>query len=230
MRIKLDDPRTTVAELSDLIPEMKIKRVAKNLSEEKIKVMANLYGCLLNVEHKLPKKKYKIFDLKEDIGIKKLQIGTPGGGYYGPYRMFRVKFRDEEFLVGLGMNRYINKKRSILCVAIERDGEKPHHSLQLAVDKYMTIEKRSCFFTHNGDIGLGALGSGKHKILREEYVEPIYPNIIEGRYYSLGKIGTDRLWYMNGRTVVKFVENMISYGIVRDLYRQDAIKKAEGKS
>ena len=187
--------------------------------------MANLYECLLDADHKLPKRKYTIFDMKEDIGVKKFQIGTPGGGYYGPYRCFRIKHDGKELIAGIGMNRY-KKVRSILCVVIKKEDGKPHHSLQLSIDDYMKIEKKSCIFTHKGNIGLGALGSGKNQILRDKYVEPLYPKIIDGNHYLLGKLNPERLWHLNDRTVVKFVENLISYAIVRDMYRDDANREA----
>ena len=75
---------------------------------------------------------------------------------------------------------------------------------------------------HRGNIGLGAIGSGKSSILREKYVEPLYPQIISGKEYLLGELKTDRLWYLNNRLIVKFVENLISYALVRDMYRDDA--------
>ena len=91
----------------------------------------------------------------------------------------------------------------------------------------MTIKGRTCTFTHKGSIGLGAIGTGKNAILREKYVKPLYPSIITENGYLLGKLNKKRLWCLDDRSMAKFIENLISYAIVRDLYREDA-KKAAG--
>ena len=227
-RIKFEPyVRHTFDDLPELIPFLKQKRIAKNLSDEKAVIMANIYECLMDTDNKFPIKKYAIFNMIEDMGVKKLQIGTPGGGYYGPYRRFRVQFGEEELIAGIGMNRFLNKVRTILCVTLQKgEAGKPHHSLQLAVDDYMKIDKRTCYLTHNGNIGLGELGSGTHEMLREKYVRPLYPKIIEGDKYFLGKFSTKKLLYINRRPMVPIIENLISYAIARDMYRDDAKRKA----
>ena len=220
--------RLPFEELPTLIPFLKGKRIAKNLDVKKSISMANLYECLMDSKHTLPDKKYKIFTLLEDMGVRMMQVGSRGGGYYGPYRRFRIQFRDVELVVGIGMHRFLNRVRSILCVSVQIGEEgKPHHSLQLAVDDYMTIKGRTCTFVHRGSIGLGAIGMGKNAILREKYVRPLYPSIITENGYLLGKLNRKKLWYLSDRSMTKFIENLISYAIVRDMYREDA-KKAAG--
>lgn len=218
--------RLPFEELPSLIPFLKQKRIAKNLSDDKAVVMANLYECLMDPQHTLPNRNYKIFTLVEDLGVAMQQIGTKGGGYYGPYRRFRILFNDVELIVGLGLNRYVSKSRSLICVSLQVGMEgKPHHSLQFAVDDYMNFNGSTCIFTHRGNIGLGALGGGKNTILREKYVKPLYPSILTKDGYLLGKINKKKLWNLDDKSVSKFVENLISYAIVRDLYRED-VKKA----
>ena len=230
MRIKKQTPyiRLSLEELSTLIPFLKQKRIAKNLENKKAIPMANLYECLMDEGRTLPKRKFTIFDMSEDIGVKMLQIGTTGGGYYGPYRCFRINFLGNEYIAGIGMNRFLNKVRSIICVTLQAGEEgKPHHSLQLAVDDYMEVTGNWCTFTHRGAIGLGSLGTGKIEILREKYVRPLYPTIIDDDKYFLGKLPANKLWHLDDKIVIQFVENLISYAIVRDIYREDA-KKAAG--
>ena len=69
--------------------------------------------------------------------------------------------------------------------------------------------------------------TGKSKILREKYVKPLYPQIIDEDEYFLGKLPANKLWHLDDKPVAQFVENLISYSIVRDVYREDA-KKAAG--
>ena len=220
--------RLSFEELPTLIPFLKRKRIAKNLEYKKAIPMANFYECLMDSGHTLPKGKYTIFDMLEDMGVKMLQIGSTGGGYYGPYRCFRVNFVDNELIAGISIHRFLNKVRSIICVSLQSGEEgKPHHSLPLAVDDYMEVTGKLCIFTHKGSIGLGSLGSGKNAVLLEDYVKPIYPQIIDGDKYFLGKLPANKLWHLDDKNVISFVENLISYAIVRDLYRNDA-KRAAG--
>ena len=60
----------------------------------------------------------------------------------------------------------------------------------------------------------------------EQYVKPLYPQIIDGNKYCLGKLPSDELWHLDDKNVAQFVENLISYAIVRDLYRENAKKEA----
>ena len=219
--------RLSLEELPTIIPFLKKKRIAKNLENKKAIPMANFYECLMDTGHELPKGKFAIFDMIEDIGVKMLQIGTSGGGYYGPYRCFRINFVGNELIAGLGINRFLNKVRTIICVSLQVGEEgKPHHSLQLAVDDYMEVTGKLCIFTHKGTIGLGALGTGRNSILLENYVKPIYPQIIDDGKYFLGKLPANKLWHLDDKNVISFIENLISYSIVRDLYRDDAKREA----
>ena len=214
--------RTPVDEFADVIQYLKKKKIiAPIIDERKALVMANYFECIWDTSHKMPKGNYKIFELIEDMGMKKLQIGTPGGGYHGYYRMFKIDAGETANFVGLGLNKY-SKNRTIVCVALQKNGKKPHHSLQLAIDDYMLIKKDECIFKHRGHIGLGSIGAGYNRILREDYVAKVYPQIISGDEFLIGKLPINQLWYLNEDTVRDFTENLISYSIARDMYRDDA--------
>ena len=62
-------------------------------------------------------------------------------------------------------------------------------------------------------------GNGKIDELRM-FVEDRYPRIISGKRFFLGSIVNDRLWRLNDPDVIGLIENMISYLIVRDEYRE----------
>ena len=102
-----------------------------------------------------------------------------------------------------------------------------HHSLQLSVDDYMQFKENFCIFTHKGAIGLGNFGSGKISTLIENYVKPIYPKILtDDKKIFLGKLPNNELWHLNDEDVIIFFENLISYAIVRDKYRDDVKREA----
>ena len=219
--------RLSFEDLPSLIPILRGKRIANNLSYEKSLMMANLYECLLDPKIKLNPKQFEIFKLNLDIGVNILQIGTIGGGYHAPYRCFNLDFNNENFFVGIGLNQARNKVRSWICVALKKISDKKfHHSLILNVDDYMEVKKNFCIFTHKGNIGLGSLGSGKISILRDEYVKVFYPKIIDEKNFFLGKLPNDKILSLNDECMIDFIENLISYSLVRDIYREDSKKVA----
>lgn len=52
------------------------------------------------------------------------------------------------------------------------------------------------------------------------FVEERYPRIISGKRFFLGSIVNDRLWRLDDPDVIGLIENLISYSIVRDEYRE----------
>lgn len=210
-------------ELTALIPLLKQeKRIAKNLDNEKTLMMSNFYQCIMNCNSNLSKKNYSLFNLESDLYIQVMQIGTKGGGYKGPYRCFKITYRNNNYIAGLGLNCFKNKFRTLICVALQKEGYKPHHSLQLSVDDYVTIYDNICNFTHKGSIGLGKLGTGIKSVLRENYVRLHYPQIIESENYFLGSLKTNCIWKLSDEKVTELVENLITYSLLRDDYREDA--------
>jgi hypothetical protein len=128
-----------------------------------------------------------------------------------------VSVNESTQFVSLGINAY-SDNRTILCVAID-DDKSSHHSLQLAVDSYMTIDKnRCCVFTHTGRITVGHSGSSKSSDLLR-YASTRIPSIISDNKVQLGRLIDNSPWYMDDKAMIEFVSNLISYGIVRDEYR-----------
>ena len=186
--------------------------------KDKLLPMANLYTCLMDIEHKLPINDYGVFRLIEDYGIRILTYGNASGiNYSNAYRSFLVSVNESTQFVSLGINAY-SDNRTILCVAID-DDKSSHHSLQLAVDSYMTIDKnRCCVFTHTGRITVGHSGSSKSSDLLR-YASTRIPSIISDNKVQLGRLIDNSPWYMDDKAMIEFVSNLISYGIVRDEYR-----------
>ena len=65
---------------------------------------------------------------------------------------------------------------------------------------------------------MGHSGSGKASDLFN-YVEYRLPSIIYGKKYLLGKLIDVKPWYMDDNDMIDFIANLISYGLVRDEYR-----------
>jgi hypothetical protein len=52
------------------------------------------------------------------------------------------------------------------------------------------------------------------------FVDSRYPHIIDGSRFNLGTLTDDRLWNLDDPEVISFVENLLSYALIRDEYRE----------
>ena len=188
----------------------------------------NFLECLLDIRHKMPVRQYDMFDLIEDCGVRKLSYGNNAGGQFeGFYRSFLINHNGNTDIVSIGMSWYNTSanpdyERTTLNVAI--DNEKvSHHALQLVLDDNVNSVEKNFVFYHHGRIAVGNQGSGKVAELRE-LVYKKRPQLINGKRFYLGKLVDDRLWSLDDKDVTRFVENLISYALIRDEYR--AIVKA----
>lgn len=185
----------------------------------------NLWECLLDVDYKFPSKEYKLFNLLEDYGIRFLSYGNAAGGIFsGPYRSFLINVNGSTEFVSMSISTYVTDakpdiQKTVLNVAIDNEKD-THHSLQLVLDDNLTVIGNSCYFYHHGRIGIGNLGSGRVSELRE-LVQAKYPLIVDKNRFFLGKLEYDRLWYMNDQEIITLIENLISYALLRDEYRNN---------
>lgn len=177
--------------------------------------MTNFFECLLDTEHKFPAKKYKIFSVIEDYGIRDLSVGNNSGHkWQGTYRSFLVKYNNFKNLVSLAV--YVDSPQYI-CVAIDRENGTSHHSLQLNVETNFLTYDEKIRFLHDGLITKfrGRLPTeGLRKLVSEKY-----PEIIYGKKFYLGTLTHNRLFYLDDPEVMKVIENLISYALIRDDYR-----------
>lgn len=197
--------------------------IGESTEKTKAKVMINFLECLLDVNFTLPKRKYKMFTLIKDYGVRILSYGNASGGVFsGPYRSFLVDVNGSTEFVSISVSSYctyakpeINK--TSLNVAIDNE-KNSHHSLQLIVDDNMIVDNNKCSFYHHGKIAVGNMGSGRVNELRE-LINMKYPSIIYENKFFLGELTYDRLWRLNDEEMVELIENLISYALIRDEYR-----------
>ncbi|MBR1645525.1 MAG: hypothetical protein IJ685_01985 [Selenomonadaceae bacterium] len=183
--------------------------------------MINLSKCFLDTEHAFPATQYKIFRVVEDMGLRHLKIDA----FEGDYRSFRVEYDGEEKIISLSTSSY-SRNKTIICFAVDKENY-AHHALQLTVDnrdKNVEVIGDTVRFFHSGRIAVGKFGSGKISELRE-LVEEKYPQIISGKKFFLGTLTHDRLWTLEDEQIIRFVENLISYALIRDDYREIVIKR-----
>ena len=193
--------------------------------------MVNFVECLLDSEYRLPIKKYKLFKIIDDLGVRYTSYGDASGGVFtGLYRSFLVEHKNSTEIVSIGLSAYCTwAKQDILKTSINVavDNEKSsHHAIQLVIDDNCSFSSNTIHFYHHGRIAIGNIGSGKLDELRE-FVKKSYPEIISGNKYYLGSLTNDRLWRLDDEEVVKLIENLISYALIRDEYRD--YKKSQNK-
>lgn len=178
--------------------------------------MTNFLECLLDTEHKLPAKQYKIFRVIEDYGIRNLTVGDAGSNKYtNQHRSFLIEYKGNENFVSVAFTNFYDN--TIICVAIDRDNKTVHHSLQLNVDKNLVTYDKKIRFLHDGLITKfrGRLPTdGLRKLVAKKY-----PEIIYGKKFYLGTLTHNRLWNLDDEEVMKVVENLIAYALIRDEYR-----------
>ena len=184
----------------------------------------NLWEALLYTEHKMRIGEYGIFRMIEDCGIRLLSYGNASGGIFaGSYRSFLVEYKNSTEFVSLGISpcstyAHPEIEKTILCVGIDNE-KTTHHALQLVLDDNMVVAGKMCIFYHSGKIAVGKIGSGRLDELRL-FVEEHYPAIIDGSRYNLGTLVNDHLWNLDDKDMENFVENLISYALIRDEYRE----------
>ena len=127
-------------------------------------------------------------------------------------------------IVSIGMSSYGDNK-TIIIVAVDNE-KNSHHAIQLVIDDNCSYANNQIHFYHHGKIAIGNIGSGKLDELRE-FVKKEYPEIISEKKYYLGSLTNDRLWRMDDKEVIQLIENLISYALIRDEYRdyKKALKK-----
>lgn len=187
--------------------------------------LTNLWECFLDTSHSLPEREYKIFTLLKDYGIRMLSCGNASGGtYQGAYRSFLIKYHEKTFFMNLSFFDYGTS--TILTVSVDQDNHRPHNALQYSVDKSIVRIGEAYHFYHNGRITVGKIGSGKSAELKE-LLENLYPVIIKNGKIELGTVHNSELLYMDTPEIMILVENLLSYALIRDEYREICKRKRE---
>ena len=223
-------PRTEFDKLEEGIQGYTYE-IGENTPKDLQICMVNFCECLLDIKCSLPSKKYKLFKVIRDLGVRMSSYGNASGGIFdGLYRCFLVEFNDSTEIVSIGLSVYCTwAKQDILKTAINVavDNEKSsHHAIQLVIDDNCSVSSNTIHFYHHGKIAIGNIGSGKLDELRA-FVQKEYPEIISGNKYYLGSLTNDRLWRLDDKEVIDLIEKLISYALIRDEYRE--YKKAQNK-
>lgn len=196
--------------------------------------MINLWDALYYSEKAIPTGDYKLFTMVEDYGLRNLTFGNAGGGLFpGVYRSFNIKYKEKNLFVSFTVSTYVTEahpdtEKTTLNIAIEDiENKTSHHSLQLVADDNISVVNNKVTLYHSGRIGISNIGSGKISELRL-LAEELYPEIVVNKKFCLGTLVDDHNWTLDEPEMVSLLENLISYALIRDEYRQQVIK-SKGK-
>ncbi|AMR25958.1 hypothetical protein A0257_01825 [Hymenobacter psoromatis] len=194
-------------------------------------IIFNLMGWLFDAKDKILPKVLDKVQLIEDAGIRLAQFGNAGGGAFGTeYRYFILKDREQNnqiiSLTITGIMKTVNDPQwgnrngaTILAVAID-DFKSSHMSLELRLDKYVTLEKNTATIWHDGTLTVGKLGQAKRKAVIE-YIFSKAPYLInDAGKIILGVFDLVQEIHSNQLQTQSFLENLILYALLRDEYRQ----------
>lgn len=186
----------------------------------------NFNQALLDVDHRLPAKKFKTFEMLEDYGQCFMDYGNAGGShYFGFYRSFLVNDRFGETQIvsmcifGTDSNFRDENRGSYTSLVVSIDRFKTsHNSLQYNVDKYAKVYPGGGLmeFTHNGQIGSYKSADVVDKV--KKYGDCL---IVSDAGISLGVLHTDRLLYLDDKEASEFVYKLIEYALLREEVRID---------
>ncbi len=160
----------------------------------------------------------------EDIGIKVTKYGNASGGqFFGVYRAFLDLTSKAVVSFSLSsMTRGDNFPiHTSLMVAVDVKGNF-HLSLELRVDKYVSINENYAEIIHDGTITIGKLGSAKRSELIE-FISERKPNLIKNGKVYLGKFDFTKEIKSEQEETKEFITKCIEYALIRDKFRE--IKK-----
>lgn len=200
-------------------------------NEEKLIFCSNLWECLLDDGYELIPCEYGIFTLLKDYGVRRISWGNAGGGAFSGCRCrsFQISYQGETKIISLAFTSYYGTEetqtKTGVFVIVETKGH-IHSSLQIPMDakNILKINGSMCNINHTGKITVGASGAGKISDLRA-LVQERYPQIIDGQLFKLGSLPCDRILRLCDEEVCIFIENIISYALIRDDYREMRSRK-----
>ena len=185
----------------------------------------NFYQALLDIDHRLPYKKFKTFQILEDFGQRYMDYSNAGGGHYdGSYRSFLVKDRFDETQIvsmcifGTDSSFRGEHRGSYTSLIVSIDSFKTsHNSLQYNVDRYAKMLPGGIIeFTHNGQIG-----SFKSAAVIEKVKTYGVCLKTSNKGIDLGSLYAGKLLYLDDEDVSEFAYKLIEYALLREEVRRD---------
>lgn len=179
--------------------------------------MINFYNWMYDVEDKL------ISDEIEDIGLKFTKYGSAANSFAAfYYRTFIIDFNDDKQFFSLAFTCMKSSENvefgTCLMVGVENSKTK-HSSLQLRIETSVVLQNDEYEIWHNGNITIGKIGAAKRADLIN-FVQERNPNLIVNGQIYLGKFHKNKPIKSNDKETTDFLNNIFSYCLLRDEFRE----------
>ena len=160
----------------------------------------------------------------EDIGIKVTKNGNASGGhFFGNYRAFHNE--NSKAVVSFSISSMTRGDKypvnTALLFGVDIKGNF-HLSLELRVDKYVSINGHIAEIIHDGTITIGKIASAKRSELIE-FIKINKPELLKNDRIYLGAFDISKEIKAELAETKEFINNCIEYALIRDKFR--AIKK-----
>ncbi len=203
--------------------------VGEDTNEKHYSFLINLYGLLYDPKTQLLDLNSNGFRFVKDIGFNTVTFGNAAGGSWtGTYRRFILEDdKGEHQIISVGLRGKLSGRNhpvygnstgyTMLLIAIDND-ERSHLSLQLALDRFISIEGNKYSIFHDGTLTAG----NKGRVSSQEVIDFIKakkPTLIRNNKVFLGTLDNSLKLTFNNEGVKEFVQNLIDYAILRDQFR-----------
>lgn len=178
-------------------------------------IVAKLIDIIYDDNERLEHLDIKYYKFISDIGIRYTSFGNSSGGSWdGFYRSFVIKDRyDNSQIISIGI-LVSNNEHTYLNVAID-NFEKSHNSIQINLDKYLSLSNREVILSHDGSMTKGKNGAVKRDIVRN-YIKDNSDLIIRNNQILLCKFYDKNIYSINDKNLQSLLSNLICYALLRD--------------
>lgn len=190
----------------------------------------NMAGIFLDDENKINELNFTNKKLILDGGLRYTTFGnSAGGGFPGLYRYIILEEENKENqIVSFSLMGKLSAKNhpkfgnstghTLLLIAID-DFEKSHLSLELTLDRFLTIENDKYTIFHDGTLTNGKKGRVKN-IEVINFVKNIRPDLVKENKIYLGTLDNSAEFKWERQDFKNFISNIIDYALIRDAYRK----------
>ena len=160
--------------------------------------------------------------LLQDLGIEYLTVPTPGGGYHGWYRLFRVADESRVDTMGIGLQDYTQNK-ALICVCVVKP-KRISHDLQLRITGNISLHKDgSIWISHSGK-----MTKVPSKIVFEAVTEANRDDMINSKPSQKIVLGVlSPPGKIRKETAEKFIANLLHYTLLRTALKDRIAQKKQ---
>jgi len=180
----------------------------------------NMISCLLlAIDEECENLNVNGYDFVKDLGIKITSFGNASGGSYaGDYRRFMFRDKSGNTLI-ISISIFPTEREYTSFIVAIEDFDKQHNSLQMQLDKSLNLSGSTVKITHTGRIAIGNIGSAKSNDVIE-FVRERNSSLIKNGKVLLGELDSTKIFSINSLDFRAFLENVISYALIRDEFRE----------